>query len=643
MDQPSSSGTSPALRSSYALLTYLLTLPLMGWFGVLALRDIPFQWSHLIYQLCAWLALGAAPMLPAWLCAAIGGDPQTAATHKARIARWCCWALAGLLAGLATALLLVDIGIHRQFGFHFNGLVLNLLTTPGGFESMGLDYRTIAPAALALALVFAFHLALALRFPANGFLRRLANRFAGRTLLSRAWPALPIGSLVAAMLIFGVAEFYQNNLITSATDTYPIPVQVRMRKFLKRLGCTPPPRTARQGHEFRSKAARLNYPWAPVERTTPEQPLDIIWLVGESLRADLLSPERMPNTWRFAEESGIRFTSHYSGGNGTRPGMFSMFYSLHANAWDNCLNNNRGPLFFDWLIADHYQLLAQTSAKFTYPEFDRTVFAAYPQECLIEQSVGKLPPWQRDINAIDTLLAALDDRDPNRPFFGFVFFESTHAPYTFPPDQTPFQPYEQNLNYANVSAEDRELLYNRDANAAHHVDAQVGRLLDYLREHDRLDHTIVVITGDHGEEFFEHGRLGHNSTFVHEQTSPVLVMHFPGIEPSVYEGLSHHTDIVPTIAPWLGVTSPAGNYATGGNLLDPGYRRDFFLVFGWDTAVFANRNGKLFLPISFKSSYTRNPLTTFDDQPNDDVDAFYRENAAQIQAANAEMMRPLTR
>ena len=62
-----------------------------------------------------------------------------------------------------------------------------------------------------------------------------------------------------------------------------------------------------------------------------------------------------------------------------------------------------------------------------------------------------------------------------------------------------------------------------------------------------------------------------------------------------------------------------------------------------NTRLFERRNGKLFLPISFKSSYTRNPLTTFDDQPNDDVDAFYRENAAQIQAANAEMMRPLTR
>ena len=74
-----------------------------------------------------------------------------------------------------------------------------------------------------------------------------------------------------------------------------------------------------------------------------------------------------------------------------------------------------------------------------------------------------------------------------------------------------------------------------------------------------------------------------------------------------------------------------------------GFRQVAVTEHFWDTAIFANRNGKLFLPISIKSSYVREPLTTFDDQPAENVDAFYSENAAQLQAANAEMMRPLTR
>ena len=82
---------------------------------------------------------------------------------------------------------------------------------------MGLDYRTIAPAAIVLALVFAFHLAIALRFPANGHLRKLAVWFSTRRIISRAWPTLPAVTLVFALIIFGVAEFYQNSIITCAT------------------------------------------------------------------------------------------------------------------------------------------------------------------------------------------------------------------------------------------------------------------------------------------------------------------------------------------------------------------------------------------------------------------------------------------
>ena len=63
-----------------------------------------------------------------------------------------------------------------------------------------------------------------------------------------------------------------------------------------------------------------------------EKPLNIVWLVSESWRWDMLNPEIMPNTWAVTQNAH-RFTRHYSGGNGTRMGMFAMFYGLYGTYW----------------------------------------------------------------------------------------------------------------------------------------------------------------------------------------------------------------------------------------------------------------------------------------------------------------------
>ena len=54
---------------------------------------------------------------------------------------------------------------------------------------------------------------------------------------------------------------------------------------------------------------------------------------------------------------------------------------------------------------------------------------------------------------------------------------------------------------------------NRYINSVHHLDAQFGRIYDYLKQHQLLENTIVIMNGDHGEEFMEKGFWGHNSTF----------------------------------------------------------------------------------------------------------------------------------
>src|SRR5439155_1407290 len=75
--------------------------------------------------------------------------------------------------------------------------------------------------------------------------------------------------------------------------------------------------------------------------------------------------------------------------------------------------------------------------------------------------------------------------------------------------------------------ERRLRVYNRYRNAVHYADSLVGTMLDALVRRGLLDDTIVLVTGDHGEEFNEHGYWGHNGAFTPDQVHVPLVLHLP--------------------------------------------------------------------------------------------------------------------
>ncbi len=634
----SSETKSPAFALAYGIVSYILILIPMAGFAAFEFYEATFTWSLLLYLVASGVGLTAIKLAPVWACAALGNDPANASSPARRRWRDFAWGVAGFWTGMIWVYLVADAVIKLRYGYHFNGLVFNLLTTRGGFASMGIDRASVVSATILIVAVFAFHIVLALRFPRASWSTRLAQRLANRPLLAPALVAIPIFSLTVALISTGIAEFYCHLPVLNAIEAYPLNVGVSMNTFMTSMGFDRPKRDPSRDAIIISHSD-LRYPQNPIVRRSERPRYNILWLCAESLRGDLLSPERMPNAWQMAEKHGVRFANHFSGGNGTRPAMFSMFYGLYGSAWGAFLDHNRGPLFIDWLREDNYQFLAQTSARFTYPEFDRTIFSALRQDELVEQD-NKFP-WRRDELITQRLLDFIKNRDTTRPFFGFMFFESTHAPYTFPPDKALFQPVLDVLSYATVSEKDREKLYNRAANAAHHVDKQLGKIFDFLQKNDLMDNTIIVVTGDHGEEFYDHGRLGHNSAFVTEQIHPPLILHLPGVKPAVVNDMTHHCDIVPTLAPFLGVENPPADYSVGGNLLDSAYQRTHFIVCGWETAVFVNRDGKLMLPLNPKSTYVRHRLHTFDDKVDPDVEGFYERNVRAIFQAQLEMQRCL--
>jgi arylsulfatase A-like enzyme len=101
--------------------------------------------------------------------------------------------------------------------------------------------------------------------------------------------------------------------------------------------------------------------------------------------------------------------------------------------------------------------------------------------------------------------------------------------------------------------EDRAHLGHLYDAALRHVDAQLGVLFADLARLGIAERTLVVVTSDHGEELFEHGRLQHGKSLNEEILRIPLVLSVPGRAPARLETPAMQVDVAPTILSLLGI------------------------------------------------------------------------------------------
>jgi len=100
-----------------------------------------------------------------------------------------------------------------------------------------------------------------------------------------------------------------------------------------------------------------------------------------------------------------------------------------------------------------------------------------------------------------------------------------------------------------------------------YTDHHIGRVLDHLESLGLLDDTVVIVTSDHGEEFFEHGDKGHNKTLHEEVIRVPLLLAWPRRVPGgrVVGVHARLVDLVPTVLDLAGL--PPGEEAMGRSLV----------------------------------------------------------------------------
>jgi arylsulfatase A-like enzyme len=196
--------------------------------------------------------------------------------------------------------------------------------------------------------------------------------------------------------------------------------------------------------------------------------------------------------------------------------------------------------------------------------------------------VDRLLPWldaHRDLPFF-VFLHVTDPHDRDLPFFVFLHVTDPHDPYR------PYPPYD--TLWADPAARDEHERQAKQAQKFIHdpllklfgmptwaeleeakldprgyvgrdrdwydgsirgMDAEIGRLRERLRALGLRDKTLLVFTGDHGEEFLEHGRTFHGQTAYGELTGVPLILWGPGWVPQgrVVAGSVQTIDIMPTL------------------------------------------------------------------------------------------------
>ncbi len=305
------------------------------------------------------------------------------------------------------------------------------------------------------------------------------------------------------------------------------------------------------------------------------RPHVLIYLI-DTLRADHLgsygySLETSPNLDAFARDA-IRFTRSMAQSSWTRASVASIFTGLHPRS--HAVNGRTDTLspkavtLAGVLRATGYQTAGfitngNVSKNFgLHHGFDDYVY-------LQERRTAEIHVQSDALN--EGAFGWLENRGTERPFSLYLHSVDPHDPYT---PRSPFRErfieaqqfpelvalrtlLRARLTADEIPAVSAELTALYDAEIAHN-DHHFGQLMQWLRDHDLYDQTLIFIMSDHGEAFHDHGRWGRGNTLYQEQIAVPLIVKLPGQVGAgrTVDDLAQHVDIMPSILDLLGVPIP---------------------------------------------------------------------------------------
>jgi hypothetical protein len=481
--------------------------------------------------------------------------------------------LSGALMCVGEVLLVIAFVIngfvYGLYHFHINGLVMSMLTGPGAGEIFVFSpwiYLKGTLYIVGIIAVCALLLWLAIR---------LANRKCSHLWRNGLLTLLGVTLLAQGMHVYAAATMKRS--VLEATGYLPYYFPIRMNSTLDRWGLIDGDKLSLMQFDDGGGEGNLAYPLNPLQTEELDTLMNIVIFGIDSWNYRTMTRECVPNIYALAD-SAEHYTDHWSSSNGTRGGLFGLFTGVSSYYWDSFERSNTQPLLVSRMKQAGYHIQAYPSATFADPPFAKMFFAGI--EGLNTDTKGKTV-FDRDCQITRNFIADLDKRDATKPFFSFVFYDLPHA-IQIPKDHlNHFQPSWEYADYMELGNDDDPTpFFNLYRNCVWTVDSLIGEGIRALKERDLLKNTVIVITGDHGQEFNENHKnyWGHWANYSRPQAGVPMVYYYPGCEPRQYKHRTSHYDISTTLLKQvLGVKNPVEDLSMGQLLSDP-TSRDWHVV-----------------------------------------------------------------
>ncbi|MGL4717067.1 MAG: DUF3413 domain-containing protein [Aeromonas sp.] len=491
--------------------------------------------------------------------------------------------ISAIIATVALVLLLIDTQVFRLFKFHLNSQVWQLLLDQAQTEE-GSIWSIIF---VAVPTIFLLQLLL------SAYVWRKINKRKRRQYGNQVGLTLLVCFILTHVVnSWADATLYQP--ITMQKANFPLSYPMTAKSFLAKHGWLDLEQYEQQAQSQSSdEGSRLLYPLRPLNVNAPTEPKNLLIVVVDALRAEMLNNINMPNLQRYADQH-LLFRQHLSGGNTSLMGMFTLFYGLPGHYYHEISLDKRPPVLFDEMLRQDYQF-GIFSAHDNSAQYRQSILAGLRKQVFVSEQRDDsklLTDWQQ----------WLDKRTPERPWFSLVYLSSP-GNYQLPASmQGPFQPELVNVNPATAyRAENQQKLENRYKNSVFYTDQLLEQMLAKLQSQGMNSNTVVVITANHGQEFNDtrSNSWGAGSNYSTYQVQVPMVIAWPGRASQVLEQPSSHLDLAPTLMKdMLGVRNAARDYSIGRNLFDTSPRpwllagdQNDFAIYEGESITHFNKQG----------------------------------------------------